>query len=122
MNEILLAWLGEDFGKGRHEKRVAKLEEYDPDAVVLVPGVFELVHNGHIKMLQYAKSLGKVVVALNTDRSAEKVKGRKMNVKESDRMELLQHLDCVDEVILMDDIDAGNMRIVTGKQRLFQKT
>lgn len=102
MEEMTLAWLNQEFGKERHEKRVAKLNKYDPESVVLVPGVFEIIHGGHIKLLQFAKSLGKVVVAINSDESGRKVKNRKLVNKLEDRVEILQRIDCVDEIIVMD--------------------
>ena len=118
MENITAAWLNEEFGKGRHEKRVAKLDDHTSDDVVLVPGVFELIHTGHIKLFEFAKSFGRVVVALNTTKSAEKIKKRKIKVRQEDRMNVLERLDLVDEVILMDDEDAGNLLVSTGAKYL----
>jgi len=111
--EITAAWLDEDYGKGRHEKRVSKLDEHDPDDVVIVPGVFEIIHAGHIKLFEFAKTFGKVVVALNTDNSARSVKGRAPKIKQTDRLSVISRLDCVDEVILMDDTHPGQLLLDT---------
>jgi ribose 5-phosphate isomerase B len=108
MEDIVWAWLEGDYGKGRHEKRVAKLSEPSSD-VVLVPGVFDLIHLGHTTVFDYAKTLGRVVVALNTDRSAERVKGSRPINNEEARKYILQKLTNVDEVILMDDDTPANL-------------
>lgn len=102
MEEIVFAWLEKDYSKGRHEKRVAKLSE-PSDNVVLVPGVFDLIHLGHTTVFDYAKTLGRVVVAVNSDLSAEKVKGRRPVNNVDVRKTILQKLSNVDEVIVMED-------------------
>lgn len=109
MEEIVSTWLSEPYAKGRHERRVNRIDPADPESIVLVPGVFELVHGGHIGLLNFARSLGRVVVALNSDSSAENVKGRKMKVKFDDRKRLLEHLDVVDEVVELSGNDAGDL-------------
>jgi len=67
---------------------------------VLVQGNFEILHPGHIRLLNFAKSCGsKLIVAVNTD-SAMPYKSR---VSESHRLEMVKSLDCVDEAFLTDD-------------------
>ena len=38
-------------------------------------GCFDILHRGHIELLKYCKSLGRVVVGLNTDSSVKRLKG-----------------------------------------------
>ena len=46
--------------------------------IVLANGCFDLIHIGHVRYLQEAKTKGDVlVVALNSDDSLKKLKGRK---------------------------------------------
>jgi cytidyltransferase-like protein len=71
--------------------------------------VFEILHGGHIRLLEFAASLGRVVVALNSDASAWSVKARKPIVNENDRMHLIRSISWVDEVVLMDDMTAKRM-------------
>jgi len=114
--EILKTWLNQEFGKGRHEKRVAVLDLHDPEDVVLVPGVFEILQPGHIKLLEFAKSLGRVVVALNSDKSTKLIKGRKPVLGQNERAFTLMKLNCVDEVIIMeDDTPASLLRDTNAK-------
>jgi D-beta-D-heptose 7-phosphate kinase/D-beta-D-heptose 1-phosphate adenosyltransferase len=58
-------------------KDLAKLRSHHSDeTIVLVGGVFDLLHNGHGEQLLWAKSLGSVlVVAIPDDQSVRKVKG-----------------------------------------------
>jgi len=107
MEEIVSAWLNTDFGKGRHEARVAKLGKYSIEDIVLVPGVFEVLHPGHIELFEYAKTLGKVVVAINSDDSAFKIKGNRPRINEQQRADIISSISYVDEVLIMDDEDAG---------------
>lgn len=68
--------------------------------VVFANGCYDLLHVGHIRYLQDARAFGDVlVVALNTDASVRKLKGRLrplMPLKE--RAELVSALACVDFV------------------------
>lgn len=70
--------------------------------VVLVGGVFDLLHAGHIHTLKSAKSLGDVliiVVATNTTVSNVK-KNRKIYHDESSRLELVSSIHFVDKAII----------------------
>jgi len=75
---------------------------------VMVNGTFDIVHRGHLELLQYAKSLGDyLLVAIDTDRRVSELKGptRPIN-NQSDRMFMLNSLKCVDYVKLFDSKDA----------------
>ncbi|WP_010606321.1 PfkB family carbohydrate kinase [Pseudoalteromonas maricaloris] len=66
---------------------------------VLVQGNFDVLHPGHIRLLNFARDCGdELIVAINTD-SAMAVKSR---VKEKHRLEIVQSLECVDEAFLTD--------------------
>lgn len=70
--------------------------------VVFTNGCFDLLHVGHVRYLQEAKSLGDIlVVALNSDASVKKLKGPTRPVQiENDRAEILAALGAVDFTIL----------------------
>lgn len=73
--------------------------------VVFTNGVFDLLHPGHVRYLQHARSLGDaLIVGLNSDRSvrANKGQGRPINPEE-ERTEILEALACVDGVVVFDD-------------------
>ena len=72
--------------------------------VVFTNGCFDLLHRGHLFLLQEARKLGDVlVVGVNSDASARRVKGAGRPVTpEEDRVELLEALPCVDHVVVFD--------------------
>jgi rfaE bifunctional protein nucleotidyltransferase chain/domain len=73
--------------------------------VVSTNGCFDILHVGHVRFLQAAKSLGDVlVVGLNTDASVRRLKGAQRPIQnENDRAEILASLACVDYVCLFDE-------------------
>ena len=71
---------------------------------VMVNGTFDIVHRGHIEMLNYAKSLGDfLLVAIDTDRRVKELKGELRPVNNQwDRMFTLDNLRAVDSVRFFD--------------------
>jgi rfaE bifunctional protein nucleotidyltransferase chain/domain len=72
--------------------------------IVFTNGVFDLLHPGHLRYLQQARSLGDaLIVGLNSDRSVRANKGPTRPVNPQDeRAELLAALACVDGVVIFD--------------------
>lgn len=70
---------------------------------VWVNGTFDVLHIGHLKMLEYAKSLGKLVVGIDSDKRVKELKGcnRPFNNEQSRKYFLLS-LKFVDEVVIFD--------------------
>ncbi len=68
--------------------------------VVFTNGCFDIIHRGHVEYLAKAKKLGDVlIVALNTDSSVRKLKGKNRPItKLADRALIMSHLDMVDYV------------------------
>jgi D-glycero-beta-D-manno-heptose 1-phosphate adenylyltransferase len=73
--------------------------------IVFTNGCFDLLHPGHIRSLEQARSLGDgLVVAVNSDRSVREYKGSgRPLVPENERAELLAALAAVDWVVIFDD-------------------
>ena len=68
--KIVDIWLNAKFGEYRHVKRVAKIDVNPTNKIVFTNGVFDLVHSGHVELLNFAKMLGdKLIVGLNSDNS-----------------------------------------------------
>jgi D-beta-D-heptose 7-phosphate kinase/D-beta-D-heptose 1-phosphate adenosyltransferase len=65
--------------------------------VVFTNGCFDILHLGHVKYLQQARSLGDIlVVGLNSDSSVKKLKGPTRPIQnENDRLEILAALESV---------------------------
>ena len=69
--------------------------------IVLAGGVFDIIHPGHIHTLNAAKALGGVlVVAIATDKTAEKMKKRLPLHNQELRRELVSCLSMVDKAIV----------------------
>ncbi len=71
--------------------------------MVLASGVFDVLHYGHVKHLEYARKLGsRLVVGLTTDSKVNK--GPKRPVfSEIRRKYVLEQLRCVSEVRIVDN-------------------
>jgi rfaE bifunctional protein nucleotidyltransferase chain/domain len=74
-------------------------------AVVFTNGVFDLLHAGHVDLLERARALGDaLVVGLNTDASTRRLKGeRRPLMPEADRARVVAALAAVDAVVLFDE-------------------
>lgn len=73
--------------------------------VVATGGCFDLLHAGHVRMLQAARALGDcLVVCLNSDASVRRIKGPgRPLVAAVDRAAVLAGLACVDAVEVFDE-------------------
>ncbi|HJY98166.1 MAG TPA: adenylyltransferase/cytidyltransferase family protein [Patescibacteria group bacterium] len=83
---------------------------------VLVGGVFDIIHYGHIHFLKNAKNLGDhLVVALESDKNVRRLKGKTRPIHDQEkRREMLETLSFVDEVIILGDkmTDADYRKLV----------
>lgn len=73
--------------------------------IVTTNGCFDILHVGHVRYLEKAKSFGDVlIVALNSDKSVKKIKGDSRPINnEQDRAEVLSALRSVDYVVIFDE-------------------
>ena len=71
---------------------------------VFVNGTFDVLHLGHLSLLNYSKSLGnKLFVGLDTDRRVSEKKGSSRPVNNVyERQQMLLNLKAVDEVMIFD--------------------
>lgn len=84
--------------------------------LVFTNGCFDLLHAGHVRYLQVAKSLGKaLVVGLNSDRSVQMIKPQKPGfpprplIPEAQRAEVLAALKPVDGVVIFSEVTASGI-------------
>ena len=67
---------------------------------VFVNGTFDILHRGHLELLNYAKRLGEVCVGIDTDECVRGKKGRGRPVhNQEERKFFLENLRSVDEVV-----------------------
>jgi len=75
--------------------------------IVFTNGCFDLLHIGHLRTLQKAKSLGDIlIVGVNSDTSVRRIKGRgRPIIPENERAEIIASLECVDYVVIFSELD-----------------
>jgi len=77
------------------------LKKSSTKKTVLAGGVFDIIHPGHIHTLNAAKALGDVlIVAIATDKTAQKMKKRQPLHNQELRRELVSCLSMVDKAIV----------------------
>jgi D-glycero-beta-D-manno-heptose 1-phosphate adenylyltransferase len=78
---------------------------HDGKTVVFTNGCYDILHPGHIRLLEKARSLGDVLIlALNTDASVARLKGpTRPLINEQERAEMAIALEAVDAVTFFDE-------------------
>jgi rfaE bifunctional protein nucleotidyltransferase chain/domain len=73
--------------------------------VVFTNGCYDVLHPGHVRLLEKARSLGDILIlALNTDSSVQRLKGpNRPLLAESERAEVALALEAVDAVTFFDE-------------------
>jgi len=82
---------------------------------IVVNGTFDILHLGHLALLEYAKSLGdELIVAIDSDKRVKELKGssRPFN-NQYERAALLISLKDVDKVFVF-DTDEDLVQIISG--------
>jgi rfaE bifunctional protein nucleotidyltransferase chain/domain len=89
------------------EQLIERRREWKRSAktVVFTNGCYDILHPGHIRLLESARSLGDVLIlALNTDASVQRLKGpSRPLVSQNERAELAAALQAVDAVTFFDE-------------------
>ncbi|MFQ5882904.1 MAG: D-glycero-beta-D-manno-heptose 1-phosphate adenylyltransferase [Candidatus Methylomirabilales bacterium] len=75
--------------------------------VVFTNGCFDLLHRGHVRYLDHAKTLGDVlIVAINSDASVRALKGPdRPAMSQEERAELVAALAAVDYVLIFQELN-----------------
>ena len=68
--------------------------------IIFVNGCFDVLHLGHIKLFEYAKSLGDyLIVAIDSDKRVSEMKGPERPIfSQSDRSQTLEAIRYIDVV------------------------
>lgn len=86
---------------------VARVQQWKArgERVVFTNGCFDLLHAGHLALLEAARREGdRLVVGINSDRSVRALKGAdRPIVDELERAETLEAFDAVDQVVVYDE-------------------
>jgi len=92
-------------------QKVVSLGKSVGKKVVFTNGCFDLLHGGHIELLQKSKALGDIlVIGLNSDSSVRSLKGENRPIQtQSERAKVLAALKYVDYIILFDEKTPENL-------------
>jgi D-beta-D-heptose 7-phosphate kinase / D-beta-D-heptose 1-phosphate adenosyltransferase len=76
--------------------------EHRGERIVFTNGCFDILHRGHVELLERARSFGDIlVVALNSDASVRRLKGEGRPLfGEDDRARVVAALEVVDHVVI----------------------
>lgn len=87
-----------------HGARARSGEGSEGDGLVVVTGVFDLLHIGHLRFLEAARRLGdRLVVGVESDERVRRWKGPDRPIQtQEDRCELLAALRVVDDVFVIE--------------------
>ena len=78
----------------------------DTSATVLTFGTFDVLHVGHLRILERAASLGsRLVVGVSSDALNVAKKGRSPVFPQGERIRIVSALRCVDNVFLEESLD-----------------
>jgi D-beta-D-heptose 7-phosphate kinase/D-beta-D-heptose 1-phosphate adenosyltransferase len=90
---------------------VEELESFQNKNVVFTNGCFDIVHSGHLKLLNYCRNQGEIfIVGLNSDESVKKLKGDSRPINSVlERSEFLLDLNIVDYVVVFNDDNPYNI-------------
>ena len=90
--------------------------------VVATGGCFDLLHAGHVSVLEAARALGDcLIVCLNSDESVRRLKGPGRPLQSQvDRARVLAALACVDAIVVFDD-DTPGPTLVRLRPHVFAK-
>ena len=76
----------------------------DNSRIIISNGVYDVIHRGHVRLLEYARSLGnKLIVAIDTDSRVKTLKGANRPINNSyNRRKVLEAIRYVDMVVEFD--------------------
>ncbi len=92
-------------------KNITNILKNEGKTIVFTNGCFEILHPGHIQLLEQAKSLGDIlIVGINSDESVKRIKGEKKVIfDEKSRLRLVSALECVDYTVLFNENTPENL-------------
>lgn len=104
MTDLKHHWRYEKILKPKEGKTLAEKLRADGQRLVSLNGAFDILHAGHLDMLEEAKQQGDILfIGINSDASVREGKGpSRPIIPERERAAMLAALACIDYVIIID--------------------
>ena len=91
--------------------------------IVITFGTFDLLHVGHIAILERSKNIGntqnQLIVGISSDKFSFKKKGRYPIYNQYQRKKILESLSCVDKVFFEESFEQKRQYIVENNADVF---
>ena len=91
--------------------------------IVITFGTFDLLHVGHIAILERSKNIGKtqnqLIVGISSDKFSFEKKGRYPIYNQYQRKKILESLSCVDKVFFEESFEKKRQYIVENNADVF---
>ncbi|MHA1683707.1 MAG: adenylyltransferase/cytidyltransferase family protein [Promethearchaeota archaeon] len=68
--------------------------------IIMIAGTFDIIHPGHVYLIEKASEMGDVVAVVGTDEIVEKLKGKKPVIPENQRVFMVSRLKGVKRAVL----------------------
>lgn len=88
-----------------YENETEKINQLSKNQnIVFTNGCFDIIHSGHVKLLQFAKKQGDILIlGLNSDQSIKNIKGENRPINDiNERCDLLLNLNIIDYIIIFE--------------------
>jgi D-beta-D-heptose 7-phosphate kinase/D-beta-D-heptose 1-phosphate adenosyltransferase len=110
-NNIINDYLSKMFGKIIHDYEIEKINfivnfyKNSNLKIIFTNGCFDILHSGHIRLLQYSKNHGDIlIVGLNSDESIKNIKGNDRPINDiNERKTILSLFSFIDYVIIFNN-------------------
>ncbi|MBU0666062.1 MAG: D-glycero-beta-D-manno-heptose 1-phosphate adenylyltransferase [Nanoarchaeota archaeon] len=91
--------------------KISKSFKKKGKTVVFTNGCFDILHVGHVRLLEKCKMLGDfLIIGFNTDNSIRKLKGiNRPIINENERAEMLAALTCVDYIVFFNENNPSDL-------------
>lgn len=77
---------------------------------VFVNGCFDILHIGHIRLLKFAASIGKLTIGINSDSSVKSLKGNSRPINhQAIRKEILSSIKYVHDIYVFQELTPENL-------------
>jgi cytidyltransferase-like protein len=91
-----------------------------PQRIGYLTGVFDLFHVGHVDVLERARQrCDRLIVGVLSDDWAEDAWGDRPFVPLVERVQIIEHLRCVDETVVVEDVEPAWLTGVLGVRTVF---